>query len=58
MAEKAKSMKMIEIDLFSAIVALFFIFWMMGGWYRIDCALGTAKACALIAAEYDAKAKP
>lgn len=51
-------MKSIEIDLFSAIVVLFLIFWMQSGWYRLDCALGEPKACELIHAEYVAKAKP
>lgn len=41
-----------------AILMLFWIFWCMSGWYRIDCALGIQKACDLIAAEYAAKAKP
>lgn len=51
-------MKSIEIDLTTAIIVLFLIFWQQSGWYRIDCALGTAKACTLIAAEYDTKPKP
>jgi len=48
----------VEIDLTTFVIALFLIFWMQSGWHRIDCALGTQKACGLIAAEYDAKAKP
>ena len=40
------------------IIILFFMFWGQSGWYRVDCALGTSKACALIAAEYDKKANP
>lgn len=48
----------IDIDFSSAILVLFLVFWWQSGWYRIDCALGQTKACALIAAEYDAKAKP
>lgn len=41
-----------------AILFLFWVFWWQGGWYRIDCALHIGKACDLIAAEYQAKAKP
>jgi hypothetical protein len=41
-----------------AIVFLFFLFWAQSGWYRIDCALGTQKACELIAAEYIRKVAP
>jgi hypothetical protein len=51
-------MKYIEIEFTGAIIALFLIFWMQSGWYRIDCALGEPKACELIHAEYVAKAKP
>lgn len=48
----------LEIDFTGAIIALFLIFWLQSGWYRIDCALGTPQACELIKAEYTAKAKP
>jgi hypothetical protein len=48
----------INVNLVTAIVWLFLAFWQQSGWYRIDCALGQQKACTLIAAEYDAKAKP
>lgn len=41
-----------------AIFILFLVFWGQGGWYRIDCALGVARACELIADEYKAKVKP
>lgn len=34
-----------------AVAALFLLFWLQNGWYRVDCALGAAKACELIAAE-------
>lgn len=48
----------VDVDFATAIAVLFFWFWAQSGWYRIDCALGQQKACGLIAAEYDAKAKP
>jgi hypothetical protein len=41
-----------------AVLVLFWVFYMQSGWYRLDCALGTQRACELIAAEYAAKAKP
>lgn len=34
-----------------AVIVLFFMFWAQSGWYRVDCALGIAKACELIASE-------
>ncbi len=48
----------VDTDFTSAVIFIFLIFWLQSGWYRVDCALGTAKACSLIVAEYDAKAKP
>lgn len=41
----------IDTDLFSAVFFAFLAFWAFSGWYRVDCALGIAKACELIAAE-------
>ena len=35
-----------------------FAFWDQGGWYRVDCALGVARACALIHAEYAEDPRP
>jgi len=51
-------MRKFEVNFAMGIMMLFFWFWAQSGWYRIDCALGTQKACELIAAEYAAKAKP
>jgi hypothetical protein len=49
----------IEIDYTSAILFLFFIFWMQSGWYRIDCGLmKVEKACHLIEQEYVKKERP
>lgn len=41
-----------------AVLIAFFLFYVWGGWYRIDCALGTQAACDLIVAEYAKEAKP
>lgn len=42
----------------SAILFLFWMFWLQSGWYRIDCALGVKAACTLIDAEYEKKPRP
>jgi hypothetical protein len=41
-----------------AVMMLFFWLWAQSGWYRIDCALGVQKACALIEGEYVKHARP
>lgn len=48
----------IETDFTLAVLVLFLLFWGQGGWYRLDCALGTQKACEAIAAEYVKKERP
>tara|TARA_R100000365_G_C2748614_1_gene80760 strand:- start:10241 stop:10396 length:156 start_codon:yes stop_codon:yes gene_type:complete len=47
-----------ETDFTMAVIFLFFVFWSQGGWYRVDCALGTQSACDLVTAEYAKEAKP
>lgn len=42
----------------AAVLILFLMFWSQSGWYRVDCALGQTRACALIAEEYAAEEKP
>jgi hypothetical protein len=39
-------------------LALFVLFWWQSGWYRLDCALGVHRACALINSEYTKKETP
>jgi hypothetical protein len=41
-----------------AILTAFWIFWLMGGFYRVDCALSIERACEIIKEEYAAKKKP
>lgn len=48
----------VYISFSGLILWLFFMFWAQSGWYRIDCALGTPKACDLIALEYTKKERP
>lgn len=52
----------VDVDVTGGAVALvlwaFLMFWAQSGWYRVDCSMGITKACALISAEYEAKAKP
>lgn len=48
----------VEVDIVGAIVALFLLFWLQSGWYRVDCALHVSKACELIKGEYDRNARP
>lgn len=38
-------------ELMILVAYIFFLFWLQSGWYRLDCALGIARACELIAAE-------
>jgi len=47
-----------ETDFTLAVMFFFLLLWGQSGWYRIDCALGQEKACALIANEYAEKEKP
>lgn len=48
----------ITIGFFGLVIWSFFLLWQQSGWYRIDCALGQEKACALIAEEYVKKSHP
>ena len=48
----------VNVDFISAVLFLFFMFWLHSGWYRIDCALKIEKACYLISEEYVKKPKP
>jgi hypothetical protein len=41
-----------------ALFVLFWLFWWQSGWYRLDCALGVHRACALINSEYTKKETP
>lgn len=41
-----------------AIIVAFLAFWLMGGFYRVDCALSIDRACEIIKEEYAAKKKP
>ena len=35
----------VEVPLVSAVVTAFICFYLVGGWERIDCALGVKEAC-------------
>lgn len=38
-------------ELVFLVAYIFFLFWLLSGWFRVDCAIGITRACELISAE-------